>query len=114
MESHHHFDVPLKGPDFLLFSIYNYVSLKMGAQRLKHLLASVCNARDLGSIPGLGRSLGEGNGSPLKYSCLKNYMDRGVWQDTVYGSQRVGHSLAHRYTHTVVTFSDEIFIISLH
>ena len=41
--------------------------------------ASVCNAGDLGSIPGLGRSTGEGNGSPLQYSCLENPMDRGAW-----------------------------------
>ena len=41
---------------------------------------SVCNARDLGLIPGLGRSPGEGNGNPLQYSCLENPMDRGVWQ----------------------------------
>ena len=39
---------------------------------------------DLGSIPGLGRSPGEGNGNPLQYSCLKNPMDRGAWQATVY------------------------------
>ena len=37
--------------------------------------ASVCNAGDLGLIPGLGRSPGEGNGSPLLYSCLENPMD---------------------------------------
>ena len=41
--------------------------------------ASVCNAGDLGSIPGLGRSPREGNGSPLQYSCLENPMDRGAW-----------------------------------
>ena len=35
-----------------------------------------CNAGDVGSIPGLGRSLGEGNGNPLQYSCLENPMDR--------------------------------------
>ena len=40
---------------------------------------SACNARDLGSFSGSGRSLGEGNGSPLQYSCLENPMDRGVW-----------------------------------
>ena len=40
---------------------------------------SVCNAGDPGSIPGLGRSLGEGNGSPLQYSCLENPMDSGAW-----------------------------------
>ena len=37
--------------------------------------ASACNAGDLGSIPGLGRSPGEGNGNPLQYSCLENPMD---------------------------------------
>ena len=41
--------------------------------------ASVCNAGDPGSIPGLGRSPGEGNGSPFQYSCLENPMDRGAW-----------------------------------
>ena len=46
---------------------------------------SVCNAGDLGSIPGLGRSPGGGNGNPLQYSCLENSMDRGAWQATVHG-----------------------------
>ena len=41
--------------------------------------ASVYNAGDPGSIPGLGRSLGEGNGNPLQYYCLENPMDRGAW-----------------------------------
>ena len=44
-----------------------------------------CNAADLGSIPGLGRSPGEGNGKPLQYSCLENPMDRAAWQATVHG-----------------------------
>ena len=46
---------------------------------------STCNARDLGSIPGLGRSPGEGNGNSLQYSCLENPMDRGTWRATVHG-----------------------------
>ena len=46
---------------------------------------SACNAEDLGSIPGLGRSLGEGNGNPLQYSCLENSMDKGAWWATVHG-----------------------------
>ena len=54
---------------------------------------SACNAGDLGSIPGLGRSPGEGNGKPLQYSCLENRMDRGAWQATVHGVARVGHDL---------------------
>ena len=46
---------------------------------------SAYNAGNLGSIPGLGRSPGEGNGNPLQYSCLKNSMDRGAWRATVHG-----------------------------
>ena len=45
---------------------------------------SACNAGDLGSIPGLGKSLEEGNGNPLKYSCLENSMDRGALWATVH------------------------------
>ena len=48
------------------------------------------NARDLGSILGSGKSLGEGNDNPLQYSCLDNSMERGAWQAIVMGSQRVG------------------------
>ena len=40
---------------------------------------SACYAGDLGSIPGLGKSPGEGNGNPLQYSCLENSMDGGAW-----------------------------------
>ena len=43
------------------------------------------NAGDMGLIPGLGRSLGEGNGNSLQYSCLENSMDRGAWQAKVHG-----------------------------
>ena len=46
--------------------------------------ASAYNVGDLGSIPGLGRSTGEGNGNPLQYSCLENPMERGAWQATVH------------------------------
>ena len=41
--------------------------------------ASAYNVGDLGSVPGLGRSPGEGNGNPLQYSCLENPMDRRAW-----------------------------------
>ena len=41
---------------------------------------STCNVEDLGLIPGLGRSPGEGNGYPLQYSCLENSMNRGAWR----------------------------------
>ena len=49
------------------------------------------NAGDAGSVPGLGRYPGEGNGDPLQYSCLGNPMDRGASWITVHGSQIVGH-----------------------
>ena len=45
---------------------------------------STCNAGDLGSIPGLGRSPGDGNGNPLQ-CCLENSMERGAWQAIVHG-----------------------------
>ena len=47
--------------------------------------ASGYNAGDLGSIPGSGRSLGEGNGNPLQYSCLEDPMDGGAWWAAVHG-----------------------------
>ena len=46
---------------------------------------SACNAEDPGSIPGLGRSPGQGNCNPRQYSCLENSMDRGAWETTVHG-----------------------------
>ena len=49
-------------------------------------------------IPGLGRSLGEGNGNPLQYSCLEKPMDRGAWQATAHGISRVGHNLTTNAT----------------
>ena len=47
--------------------------------------ASACNAGDQGSIPGSGRSPGEGNGNPLQHSCLENPMEGGAWWATVHG-----------------------------
>ena len=52
---------------------------------------SACNVGVLGSIPGLGRSPGEGNGNLLQYSCLENPMDGGAWWAIVHRSQRVRH-----------------------
>ena len=56
---------------------------------------SAWNAGDLGSIPGSGRSPGEGNGNPLQYFCLENSMDRGAWQAMVLG----GHKESDMSTH---------------
>ena len=54
-------------------------TLKKGFPGGSDRKASACNAGDPGSIPGLGRSPGEGNGTPLQYSCLENPMDGGAW-----------------------------------
>ena len=51
---------------------------------VKNLPSNAGDVRDMGSIPGLGRSPGGGNGNPLQYSCLENPMDRGAWRATVY------------------------------
>ena len=45
----------------------------------------LANSGDLGSIPGLGRFSGEGDGNSLQYSCLENFKDKGAWQATVHG-----------------------------
>ena len=55
---------------------------------------SACNAGELGSIPGLGRSPREGNGNSFQYSLLVNPMDRGHWHWTVHRVARVRHDLA--------------------
>ena len=52
---------------------------------VKNLPANAGDIRDVGSIPGLGRSSGEGNGNSHQYSCLKNPMERGAWWATVHG-----------------------------
>ena len=51
---------------------------------VKNLLANAGDTRDVGSIPGAGRSPGEVNGKPLQYSCLENPIDRGAWQAIVH------------------------------
>ena len=66
---------------------------------VKNVPASAGDARDVGSLPGSGRSPGVGNGNPLQYSCLKNSMDRGAWWATVHGvakeSDRTEHTCVH-------------------
>ena len=57
----------------------------MGFPGGSEVKASASNTGDLGSIPGLGRSPGEGNGNPLQYSCLENPTDGGAWWATVHG-----------------------------
>ena len=56
---------------------------------------SACNLGNPGSIPGLGISPGEGNGYPLRYSCLENSMETGAWQATVHGIKKSGIQLSN-------------------
>ena len=75
------------------------------AQMVKHLPEI---AGDLGLIPGLGRSPGEGNGNPLQYSCLENPMDGGAWWATVHG---VTKSRARRSNFTLTFISYFNFLL---
>ena len=72
-----------------VYTIYWYMSdfLKPPkvVQVVKNSPAKAGDVRNAGSTPGSGRSLGEGNGNPFQYSCLKNHMDRGTWRATVHG-----------------------------
>ena len=61
---------------------------------------SAYNAGDLGSVPGLGRSAGEGNGYPLHYSFLENPMDRGAWWATIHGVTKSQTRLKQLNVHT--------------
>ena len=73
-------------------SIFMYIA--QVALMVKNLPANAGDLRDASSIPGLGRSSGEGNGNPLQYSCLENYMVREPGGLQSMGSQRIGHDLS--------------------
>ena len=71
---------------------YITVKVKIEASQValveRNLPANAGDTREAGSIPGLERSPGVGNGNPLQYSCLEHPMDRGAWQATVHGSTK--------------------------
>ena len=69
----------------LILDIYSTKRANLGFPGGSDGKASTCNAGDLGSIPGSGRSPREGNGNPLQYSCLEKSMDGGAWWATVHG-----------------------------
>ena len=90
----HHFDISNSqktGIKILLIAIEHLqfiehlLYIRRGFPDGSEVKASACNAGDPGSIPGLGRSPGEGNGNPLQNSCLENPMDGGAWWATVCG-----------------------------
>ena len=62
----------------------SYRPVQVGLE-VKNPPANEGDVRNVGSISGLGRSPGEGNGNPFQYSCLENPMDRGAWRATVHG-----------------------------
>ena len=87
-----------KGTFSLTFTVLTFNSgfyIQLGSCTLSHTMyqtslmaqtkESACNEGGLGSIPGLGRSPGDGNGNPLQYPCVENSMDRGAWRATVHG-----------------------------
>ena len=76
----------LESANFLFVSLVGSLGFPGGSDGKQ----SANNEGVLGSIPGLGRSLGEGNGNPLQYFCLENPMDRGAWQATIHGVTKSG------------------------
>ena len=68
-----------------------------GGSVVKNLPASAGDTGDVGSIPGLRRSSGGGNGTTLQYSCLENSMDRGAWRAASLGSQRAPEQTGTRF-----------------
>ena len=76
-------------------TLHSTIRVFPGGAVVKNPPANTGDARDAGSIPGSGRSLGVVNRNPLQYSCLGNFMERGAWTATVHG---VTKSRAHSYT----------------
>ena len=71
-----------------------------GGSVVKQPLANAGNSRDSHSIPGLGRTPGEGNDNPFQYSCLENPIDREAWRATVHGFAKELNMTEHTHTHT--------------
>ena len=78
--------------------MYNIFIVSLGFPGGSDDKESACNAGDLGSITGLGRSPAEGNGYPIQYLCLENSMDRGAWWAVVHG---VAKSWTQLNTHSL-------------
>ena len=76
---------------------------------VKNLPANAGDARDTGSIPGLGRSPGEGNGNLLQSSCLENSMDSDAWLGYCpWGCKEISHNRAHTHTHRYISSAKKI------
>ena len=73
---------------YIYFQINEVPGLLLGFPDGSGSKESACNVGDLDSIPGLGRSPGEGHGNPFQYSCLENPIDGGAWRATVHGDSK--------------------------
>ena len=73
---------------------------------VKNLPVNARDIRDIGLIPGSGRSSGGGSGNPLQYSCLENPMDRGAWQAKVYRASKSQTRMKQLSTRMMFTFQD--------
>ena len=107
---------------YMFIYVYIYIGLPWWLSGIE----SACSTKDLGSIPGLGRSPGGGCGNSLQYFCLENSMDRGAWWATVHGVthswtclKRLSSSSRRIYTHICLiimyllfTFTHFIYFIS--
>ena len=90
-----------------------HAGLSMGLPSVSMVKNPPANAGDVGSIPGWGRSPGEGNGDRFQYPCLRNPMDRGTWWATARGWQRVQHALATKQQqamHTVYLWATPAWV----
>ena len=93
------------------FSTISLWGFPAGAM-VKNLLASAVDAGVMGSIPGLGRSPGKGNGNPLQYSWLENPMDRGVWWAIVHGISTNQTRLSDSaHPHTISLYSRSTLLL---
>ena len=92
--------------------LHSKLSLCPGDAVVKNLPAY---AEDTGSIPGMGKLFGVGNGNPLQYFCLENSMYRGTWWATVQRLQRIGYNWAQHniYTTFVLRTSEELQIFNV-
>ena len=82
---------------------------------VKNPPANAGDARDVGSIPGSGRSLTGGNGNPLQYPCLENPIDRGAWRAAVYGDTEsdTTEQLSTEYTEHKIHHLNHLYVLSL-
>ena len=103
----------LKFSTFCVFCWLQNLEIAAGASLVAQMVKNLpVMQENPGSIPGWGRSPGEGSGSPVLYSCLENPMDWGAWQATIHGSQTVGHDRATN-TQLCLSFPHVLVLITL-